>query len=82
MRDKEETEREEKKNVSPSHHPLLLLVPIILHSGPGLRYAEPWKKPAYETVELLLDVGSFSSSSNTFCCSSWLLVIFGIIQQY
>ena len=44
---KEETKREEKNNnVLPSHYPLLLLVPITLHSGPRLRY---WR----ETVSLL-----------------------------
>ena len=36
-------EREEKKYVLSFHHHLLSLVPIILHWGPGLRYAEPWK---------------------------------------
>ena len=44
---KEETEREKKKNnVLPSHYLLLLLVPITLHSSPGMRY---WR----ETVSLL-----------------------------
>ena len=44
---KEETERAEKNNnVLPSHHAFLLLVPITLHSSPGMCF---WR----ETVSLL-----------------------------
>ena len=43
-----------------------VIITIILHWGPGLRYEEPWKKPAHEAVKLLLGVRCYSPLFNAF----------------